>query len=131
MVSKRDNKKQIVIAQHQRFMLRVLMQGLAREDRTLLTLNDGEEILRHVHAQPPDVLIIDVDMQPMSGKELCQRLQAELPDRQFLTCILTASAEDEYGRYAEWFGNFRMFEKPVSVGRIQRLIDDHLVERAA
>ncbi len=131
MNSKRDKKKQIIIAQNQRFLLRVLMQGLQREDRNILTMNDGEEILRAVHARPPDVLIVDTNIEPMNGEKLCRRLQAELPDRKFLTCILTSSAEDEFGRYAEWFGNFRMFEKPISVGRLERLIDDHLFARAA
>ena len=77
------------------------------------------------------MLVVDTNIAPMGGEELCRRLQSEMPNRKFLTCVLTASAEDEYGSYAEWFGNFRMLEKPVSIGNLRSYIDSHLADCAA
>jgi CheY-like chemotaxis protein len=122
---------EILIAEKDRYLLRVLTQGLQQPDRRLIALNDGEAILQRLREAAPDVLIVDTNIAPMGGEELCRRLQSQMPNRKFLTCVLTSSAEDEYGNYAEWFGNFRMLEKPVSVGCLRSYIDVHLIDCAA
>ncbi|MFK7887760.1 MAG: two-component system response regulator [Gammaproteobacteria bacterium] len=130
-MSQAENHNDILIAQQERFLLRVLTTGLAGANRRIVPITDGQEILRRIQVRPPRVLIVDTDLAPMGGEELCRRLQAEHPEREFLTCILTSSAEDEFGNYSEWFSNFRMMEKPVSVGVLQRHISEHLMDRAA
>ncbi|MFK8015473.1 MAG: two-component system response regulator [Gammaproteobacteria bacterium] len=126
-----NNSNEILIAEHERFLLRVLTRGLNQPDRRIVAISSGEEILQRLRATPPAVLIVDTGISPMGGEELCRRIQTEMPERAFLTCVLTDCAEDEYGNYAEWFANFRMLEKPVSVGRLRRFIDDHLIDNAA
>ncbi len=130
-MSQSANTKDILIAQQERFLLRVLTAGLAGAGRRLVAMTDGNEILRRIQVRAPSVLVVDTDLAPMGGEELCRRLQAEHPERDFLTCILTSSAEDEYGNFSEWFSNFRMMEKPVSVGLLRRHIDEHLADCAA
>ena len=126
-----DNFKEILIAEHERFLLRVLTRGLGQPGRRIVAMSSGDDILQRVRTRPPAVLIVDTGISPMGGEELCRRIQTEMPERAFLTCVLTNGAEDEYGNYAEWFANFRMMEKPVSVGRLRRFIDDHLIDNAA
>lgn len=121
----------ILIAEPERFMLRVLCHGLERPGFNIATLANGEDVLRQVKVNPPHVLIVDSAIRPMSGEELCRRLQSDLPERTFLTCILTSSAEDEFGNFAEWFRNFRMLEKPVSMHRLIGYIERHAMDSAA
>lgn len=122
---------EILIAEKERYLLRVLTQGLRQPGRSVIALNNGESILARLRSSAPDVLVVDTNIAPMGGEELCRRVQSEMPNRKFLTCVLTASAEDEYGNYAEWFSNFRMLEKPVSVGCLRGYIDSHLTDCAA
>lgn len=122
---------EILIAQREPYLLRLLRRGLDKRDRSIVSIADGQEVLNRVLVNPPSVLILDLDLSPMGGEELCRRLQSELPQREFLTCVLTHSAEDQYGNFSEWFSNFRLLEKPLSIGLLNRYIDDQLSERAA
>ena len=40
----------------------------------------AEETLRKVTANPPDVLLLDINLPDQSGLEVCKQLRAELPD---------------------------------------------------
>ena len=103
MSEQSDHRSEIVIAQRERYLLRVLTAGLESTRRRVIPICDGNEVLRRVRAKPPAVLIVDLDLVPMGGEELCRRLQAELPQRDFLTCVLTDSADDQFGHFSEWF----------------------------
>ena len=131
VVDETPKHKEILIAEHERFLLRILVRGLHQPDRRIVSMTSGDEILQRLREAPPEVLIVDTGLKPMGGEELCRRIQSEMPERNFLTCVLTDSAEDEYGNFADWFANFRLLEKPVSVGRLRRFIDDHLMDSAA
>lgn len=122
---------EILIAQREPFLLRVLERGLQARDRKLVAMTDGQQVLDRVRVSPPSVLIVDLDLVPMGGEELCRRLQTEVPQRDFLTCVLTHSAEDQYGNFSEWFSNFRLMEKPLSIGLLNRYINEQLAENAA
>lgn len=126
-----NDKTHILIVVNERFLLRVLRHGLERPDCTIAAVGSGDDALRRIRGHAPDVLIVDSEIRPMSGEELCRRVQTEFPERSFLTCILTAAAEDEFGNYAEWFRNFRLLEKPVSMQRLVSYIDAHRMDTAA
>lgn len=55
---------------------------------------DGEEALRLITAEPPDVAILDIQMPKLSGVEVTRRLRARLPHLRIL--ILTAYDDDPY-----------------------------------
>ena len=112
-------------------MLRVLRRGLERARLRIVTVPDGDSALHAIKEHRPHVVVVDSEIHPMSGEELCRRIQTEFPDRRFLTCVLTSSAEDEHASYAQWFSNFRILEKPVSVRRLLRYIERHKTEEAA
>lgn len=56
--------------------------------------SDGEEALRLIGADPPDVAILDIQMPKLTGVEVTRRLRAELPALRIL--ILTAYDDDPY-----------------------------------
>jgi CheY-like chemotaxis protein len=128
-----DDKQQrrVLIAGNERYLMRVLRRGLEAAGYAVAEVCSGESALHAVRACAPDVLIVDSDLVPMNGEELCRRLQNQLPQRSFLTCILTSSAEDEYSGFAEWFSHFHMLEKPVSMHRLLGYIERFGPDRAA
>jgi DNA-binding NarL/FixJ family response regulator len=56
--------------------------------------NNGQEALALVHAQEPNVVLMDLQMPVMDGVETIQRISAEAP--QVKVIILTTFADDEY-----------------------------------
>ena len=105
--------------------MRILRQGFEQAGYMVTVAGDGEAVLRYLREATPDVLVVDGNITPMSGEELCRRIQADFPDRRFLVCVLTDSAEDEYANYAQWFTNFRMLEKPISLRRLMSHVERH------
>lgn len=112
-------------------MVRVLRHGLEKAGYRVTVVSDGDSVLRSLREESPDVLIVDSGIRPMSGEELCRRIQSDLPDRRFLTCVLTDSAEDEYASYSQWFSNFRMLEKPISLRQLLGYLERHTADAVA
>jgi len=50
---------------------------LADEDYQILMAHDGEETLRVVREQQPDLILLDIMMPRMSGYEVCEQLKAD------------------------------------------------------
>ena len=111
--------------------MRVIRHGLEKRDFDVSVLVDGESVLRRLRDDAPDVLIVDSEIRPMSGEELCRRIQGDFPERNVNTFVLTSGAEDEYASYASWFSSFSMMEKPVSLRRLLADIDKQMSDVAA
>ena len=54
---------------------------------------DGEEALRRIEAQPPDLILLDIMMPKMDGIEVCRRLQAD--ERNWPIPVLLVTALNE------------------------------------
>ncbi len=57
-------------------------------------VSGGEEALRRIAAQPPDVVLMDINMPGMSGIEATRRIVARWPDLPVV--MLTVAADDEH-----------------------------------
>lgn len=64
---------------------------LREEGYTVLTAADGEEALRSVQEEKPDLIILDVMMPKVDGLEVCRRLRRQLVDVPII--ILSAKGE--------------------------------------
>ena len=60
----------------------------ASDIRVLAEANDGPSILKHIALQQPDVLIMDVDMPMMSGRELAATVRKQYPQVQMLALTM-------------------------------------------
>ncbi|MBN1190942.1 MAG: response regulator [Dehalococcoidales bacterium] len=49
--------------------------NLEARDYTVETAGDGEEALRLIEQQPPDLVILDIVMPKMDGVEVCRRVR--------------------------------------------------------
>lgn len=70
-------KPQVIIVENTRTMretLRLLLSG----EFDCAVAESGEEGLERMLAQPPDLLLSDVNMDGMDGYELCRRVRSEL-----------------------------------------------------
>lgn len=109
------NMKKVRIVDDESLVIRVLKRALEKEGYSVSDSRNGEDALKAIKTETPDVLITDVQMPKMDGIELCERIKLDIPDREFLLIVSTSRPENEIRAWAEEIGNLVFIEKPVSI----------------
>lgn len=110
--------KRILIVDDEPHAIRILKQALERSGYEVDSAANGLAALQKIRGQMPDVLITDIQMPRMSGQELCQQIQQEMPQREFLIFIVTSRTEIEHREWSADIDNMMFLEKPVSVRQL-------------
>ena len=110
--------KDILLVDDEPHVLRVLRMSLEREGYSVRQADDGEEALEKIRETPPDLLITDIDMPRMTGKELCLAITREIPERSFPVYVLTSRAENEHREWSGELPNLQFIEKPASIHQL-------------
>ena len=118
--------KRVMIVDDHPPVIRVLRLGLEAAGYEVESANNGSECLVKLCDGMPDFLVTDIDMPRMTGKELCQAIQKQFPDRTFPIVVLTSRTELEHRDWTREIPNLSFMEKPVSVRRLVSLIDNIL-----
>ena len=84
---------------------------------------DGEEALVRAAADPPAVVLLDVDMPGLDGIEVCRRLRADPATGSATIVMLTAAHGDGVQEQAEAAGADLFLTKPFSPLELLRLVD--------
>lgn len=102
---------------------RDLIQGyFANTTHTILQANDGEEGIRLAHQHHPDLIIMDLRMPNVDGREAVERLKAESWTRDIPIVILTASSQAEEKQYLESICQ-GFLQKPVSRAQLASCLE--------
>ena len=109
-------------------VLRVLRLGLEQAGHEVETASDGSECLLKLCDGLPDFLVTDIDMPRMTGRELCQAIVSQFPNREFPIVVLTSRTELEHRSWTNDIDNLSFMEKPVSIKRLVAAIADSLGE---
>ena len=120
--------KKILIVDDHAPVVRVLKLGIEEAGYEVDTASNGSECLVKLCAGHPDFLVTDIDMPRMSGKELCQAIEEQFPDRAFPIVVLTSRTEMEHRDWTRNIDNLAFMEKPVSVRRLLSHIGKSLNE---
>jgi len=117
--------RRITIVDDEPHVLRVLKLSLQREGYQVNSYANGEDALNSLRQSHPDVLVTDIQMPRMTGEELCQHIQAEMPEREFLIFVLTSRTEIEHREWSRQINNLQFLEKPVSIRNLIERLDDY------
>ncbi len=120
--------KKILIVDDHAPVIRVLKLGIEEAGYEVDTATNGSECLVKLCSEQPDFLVTDIDMPRMSGKELCQAIEEQFPDRKFPIVVLTSRTEMEHRDWTRKIDNLTFMEKPVSVRRLLSQISKSLGE---
>jgi DNA-binding response OmpR family regulator len=86
--------KKILIADDEQNIVISLEFLMKREGFEVLVANDGEEAIRRIRADQPDLVLLDVMMPKKSGFEVCQEIKADPALGGVRILMLTAKGRD-------------------------------------
>ncbi len=86
-------KKKVLIVDDDPDILDLLDIILEAEGFNVNKANDGEEALKQIQKQPPDLLIIDFKMPKLTGDKVCQKLREDILLRHMPIIMLTGKSE--------------------------------------
>lgn len=104
----------ILIADDNPQNVELLEAYLSDLDCELLIAHDGEEALRAVESQHPDLILLDVMMPRVSGFEVCRKIRANPATRDILILIITALNETTDFERGVQAGTDDFLTKPVN-----------------
>ncbi len=85
----------ILLVEDDRFLRRACEVSLRQRGFVVTTAADGEEALRKVRAEPPDLILLDLLMPKMTGTEVLKALRAEEATREIRVLILSNSSREQ------------------------------------
>jgi len=117
--------KRILIVDDEAHVIRVLKLSLRPHPYEVESVSDPREAMDKLRSFAPAVLITDIQMPGLSGRELCERIHAEMPQREFLILVMTSTAARENREWVSRIPNTRFLEKPLSPRSLVALLDDY------
>ena len=86
--------KKVLIADDEQNIVISLEFLMKREGFEVLVANDGEEAIRRIRADQPDLVLLDVMMPKKSGFEVCQEVKSDPALGAVRILMLTAKGRD-------------------------------------
>ena len=82
------NSKKILIIDDEAYIRRIIELKLKTKGYQVITAKNGEEGLSSFKVHQPDVVVTDIKMPVMDGKEFCRQTNPLKKTRPFLTVIV-------------------------------------------
>ncbi|MGB2833926.1 MAG: response regulator [Methylotenera sp.] len=117
--------KRILIVDDEPHMTHVLKLYLQRVGYAVETVPNGQVALASVLNNAPDVMVTDINMPLMTGKELCLSIEAQYPQRTFPIFVMTSMTDREHRDWTQKIDNLKFLEKPLSMRALTRELDKH------
>lgn len=120
--------KRILIVDDEPHIIRILKLALVNAGYTVDEAYNGEQALAYLEQRQPDLMITDIDMPRMNGRELCLHIRQKPTEYEFGIFILTARAEMEHREWSSALTRVSFLEKPVSIMKLIVSIDAYFQE---
>jgi len=117
--------KTILIVDDEPHVIRVLRLMLEREGYTVASAADGHEALAQIAVRRPDVMVSDIQMAGMDGRELCRTVRARYPDESFLILVMTSMTAAGEREWVRDLANVEFLEKPLSPRQLVARLASH------
>lgn len=117
--------KHVLIADDEPHLVRILRLGLEKAGYRVSAVTNGERALERIRENAPDVLITDIEMPRMNGKELCKAIEKEKSDLKLLVIVVTSHPEETHRIWSSEIPGITFLEKPLSLRKLCKLLDAH------
>jgi DNA-binding response OmpR family regulator len=103
----------VLIIEDDEVFLGLLRFHLTSAGHTVQVAQDAEVALRTVLADPPDLILLDLNVPYLNGFEMLEALRTDPLSRQVPVMVITGRDDDESYLSAQRFGIAGYFTKPV------------------
>ena len=128
------DRKRILVVDDEIYIVHILEFSLTMEGYSVLTASDGEEALKLIDSERPDLIVLDIMMPKIDGYEVCRRLRQDEQFTDLPVILLSAKGrpiDREAGLQA---GANDYITKPFSprklLGKISELLERKQVGKA-
>jgi chemosensory pili system protein ChpA (sensor histidine kinase/response regulator) len=119
-------KPRILIVDDSASIRRVLQQDLARAGFDVSVARDGIDALQAMVKEPPQVVILDIEMPRLDGFEFLSALRDSSEGTGARVIMLTSRASEKHQEYARQLGAAAYFVKPCPIATLTAKIDELL-----
>ena len=134
MVRNERETAQVLVVDDDRSIATLLVHILTGEGYRVSCVGDGRQALAAIDQDPPDLILLDLDMPLMGGYEVCRRIKQN-PSTQLIPVLILTGQSSAEARLKGWdLGADEFLTKPVhcvdvrarcrSLLRVKRLVDD-------
>jgi putative two-component system response regulator len=110
--------RHILVVDDNPFVATLLRNALAGEGYRVSVVEDGLEALERVSADPPELILLDIELPHLRGDEVCRRLENDPSTRIIPIIMVTAQGEQE-NKLAAWdYGADEFLSKPFSLAEV-------------
>jgi DNA-binding response OmpR family regulator len=117
------SQRRILVVDDDPRLLHIVQMYLAIEEFDVATAVNGEDGLREVEANKPDLVILDIMMPGMDGIEMCRRIRTNPDTATIPVLMFSALSGDEDVERARHAGANHLITKPfnlVGLGSVVR-----------
>jgi DNA-binding response OmpR family regulator len=127
--NKGRQKPTVVIADDDLEILTMVRTLLRRRDVKLIEASDGEEAMRLIRENEPDLVVLDVMMPGMSGWEICKTVREEAALAETGVIMLTGIGERLNEMTSPLYGANAYLDKPFDLNDLDEAVTQVLSER--
>ncbi len=108
-------QKKILVVEDELITQRILSARLEINDYTVITAQDGEEALKKVKEETPDLLILDLMIPKINGYEVCRMLKFDEKYKDIPIIVLSSLNQQQEREKAIKSGADAYFIKPFDL----------------
>lgn len=84
----------VLVVDDEEDLLELVRYNLSKEGHRVSCVTTGDEALKAVRRQPPDLIVLDLMLPMIDGLEVCRRLKGDSKTRDIPIIMLTAKSEE-------------------------------------
>jgi CheY-like chemotaxis protein len=117
--------KKILIADDEPYISRVLKLVLQKEGYEVSCVNNGKQALDYYRQTRPDIIVTDVKMPHMTGRELVETIRNTEGDSEIPIVVMTSTLESENRDWVSEVSSVSFVGKPVSPRELVRIVNGY------
>jgi len=126
-----DSNYKVLVVDDQARNLQLLKSVLQQQKYTIETASNGSMALKKVEKFQPDLILLDVMMDEMSGLEVCAKLKSQEQTRDIPVLFLTGATETQDIAKGFEVGGVDYIAKPVNFVELLSRLRTHLELKSA